>query len=806
MQIVSRGWASVGAVRMLVGFETRRRWRRVAVIAVLVGVVGAVVLSSAAGARRSASALARFNAKSRSGELELTVGDPTVAQLRAFSAVAGVEAFAPLRMVALLFPTAPQVQAIASADDNRFGTVVDRPRVVRGRLANPKAADELTIGETLASELHLGVGARLDGLSFSPKQVALALSGKVSGPLAPDGPKFRLRVVGVVRRPLDLGDRGTSGGVVVLTPAFTREFATSIGSFGGTLLRVRTRHGAADVPEVAAAARQIFGRSPRFAVQDLAVESQGAQNAIDVFTAALWVVAAVAAVAGLVAVAIVLSREISLSTLDQEVQSALGLTRSQRVSVAGMQFLPVALGGALLAFGGAALASPMFPIGQARRAEPDPGFRFDWTVIVFGAVAVAVAILLVAFLAALRATRSRADERSPLGPAAAIVSAASGVGVPVAATTGVRLALEPGRGSTAAPIRSAIFGGVVGVMGIVAVVIFASSLDQLATTPTRYGWTWDIAAVADSRSVVESHSPLLSEPGIAAVAEIDTANVQLDGRPVLARGFRPMRGTIEPEVIFGRAPQDSGEVVLGAATLGELGKNVGDSVHGDGPDGNFNYRIVGRAVFARLDSDQPLANGAAFTGSGLARLVSPTNANGGSPYVVVRVDPGDRSASVERRVAAIRQIETPFGPSVPVEVDRLRQINWLPATLAALIGILALLAVGHALVTSVRRRSRELAVLKTLGFDRHQIRAIISWQATTLTTTALVIGIPAGVIAGNLVWRTVANGLGVSTSTKISAPSVLVLCLGAIAVVNLIARIPASRAARANPAAALRSG
>ena len=362
----------MGAVRMLAGFEIRRRWRRVVVLTLLVGVVGAVVLSTVAGARRSESALARFNASSRAADLELTVGDPTPSQLKAFASVDGVDSFARLRGDALTFPRAPQLQAIAGALDTRFGTVVDRARIVAGRAADPTAVDEVTIGEALAAQLHLGVGDHLDGESYTPEQVASFLSGGYAGQ-GPEGPRFRLRIVGIVRRPLDLGDRGAAGGVLVLTPAFThRKYETSIGSFGGTILRVRTRHGAADVSPVAAAARRIFGQSPQFGVQDLAIESQGAQNAIDVLTVALWVFAGVAALAGLVAITIVLSREISLTAIDQTTQSALGLTRPQRIAVSGFLAVPMALGGALFAVVGAAAASPLFPIGVARRAEPDP--------------------------------------------------------------------------------------------------------------------------------------------------------------------------------------------------------------------------------------------------------------------------------------------------------------------------------------------------------------------------------------------------------------------------------------------------
>ena len=119
--------------------------------------------------------------------------------------------------------------------------------------------------------------------------------------------------------------------------------------------------------------------------------------------------------------------------------------------------------------------------------------------------------------------------------------------------------------------------------------------------------------------------------------------------------------------------------------------------------------------------------------------------------------------------------------------------------------MLALLAVGHALVTSVRRRRRELAVLKTLGFDRRQIRATIAWQATTLATVGLIIGIPAGIIIGNLVWRLVANGLGVATTATIPTLAILLTVAGALAVVNLIAFFPARAAAQTRPAVVLRS-
>ena len=112
---------------------------------------------------------------------------------------------------------------------------------------------------------------------------------------------------------------------------------------------------------------------------------------------------------------------------------------------------------------------------------------------------------------------------------------------------------------------------------------------------------------------------------------------------------------------------------------------------------------------------------------------------------------------------------------------------------------------GHALVTAVRRRGRELALLKTLGFTRRQVHATVAWQATTLGIVGLVVGIPGGVIVGRTLWRVVANGLGVTAATAIPATALLLCIPCALALVNLIAFFPARTAGRTSPAVALRS-
>ena len=135
----------------------------------------------------------------------------------------------------------------------------------------------------------------------------------------------------------------------------------------------------------------------------------------------------------------------------------------------------------------------------------------------------------------------------------------------------------------------------------------------------------------------------------------------------------------------------------------------------------------------------------------------------------------------------------------------MRQINWFPASLAALIGALALYAVGYALVTSVRRRRAELAILKTLGFTQQQVRATIAWQGTTMATIGAVVGIPAGLVVGVQVWQRVADSLGVASAARVPALFILAEIPIALLVVNFIAFLPARAAARTRPSVALRS-
>ncbi len=789
----------MGLVGIVAASTLRARWRSVAVLTLLVASIAAVTFASVAGARRTASTLTRFSAQSDAADVELLmVGAPTAADMHALDGVRGVEATTALRAPGVQVPALPALQSIGIPQDSAFGTTIDRDRIVAGRAADPSAPNEVTIGEGLATLLRLQPGDTLDTESFSPDQIEAILGGASdAGPYA--GPAVQLRVVGIDRRPLDLGNRGAAGGFLVLTPAFGRAYGDQIGDFG-TRIRVRTANGDADVERVIARARAIFGTS-LLNTQGLAIETEGARNAVDLLALSLWLFAGVAAVVGLATIGIVVSRELAVAGAGQSILSTLGATRMQRVAT----FAPIAAliaSGAFLGAFGATLASSLFPFGLARRAEPDTGLRIDWPVLLGGAVMLAVVVLLVAALTVMRLTRQQSASARPTRRrlSATLSEQSARAGLSPAAANGLRMAIDPGRGRTPVPVRSALIGALLGVLGVTAVAVYTASFDHLTGTPHLYGSTWDFEVLDTTANTPcrGSDYGLARNDELADVAEVCFQNVQIEGRPVPAWGVTQMRGTISPALLDGRAPAGPREVALGSKTLQTLGKKVGDTVTVAGREQRLQYRIVGRTVLPSLGQPQPLGDAAWFTGNGYEPLF---DQNVFSRYFVGRDARGVDSTSIRDQIDAIPQLDAVSQSALPVEIDRVRRIDWLPSAIVLLLVALSAITVAHALVTTERRRRPEFALLKALGFSRRDVRSTVAYQSVTIALVALVLGLPAGLLLGRWMWRLSADGFGVPVAPEIPAGLILVVTLATIALAFAVAYLPGRAAARTQPRA-----
>lgn len=122
-----------------------------------------------------------------------------------------------------------------------------------------------------------------------------------------------------------------------------------------------------------------------------------------------------------------------------------------------------------------------------------------------------------------------------------------------------------------------------------------------------------------------------------------------------------------------------------------------------------------------------------------------------------------------------------------------------------MLSALAAATLVHTLVSSMRRRRRDLAILKTLGFLRRQISLTLIWEATTLSILALVVGVPLGAAAGRWTWTVFAERLGIVPDAVVPLLPIVVLVPATVVLANLVALPPAWMAARTRPAVLLRT-
>ena len=150
--------------------------------------------------------------------------------------------------------------------------------------------------------------------------------------------------------------------------------------------------------------------------------------------------------------------------------------------------------------------------------------------------------------------------------------------MPVAAVSGVRFALEPGRGRTAVPVRSALMGTVIAVAMVVATLTFANSLHALVSHPALYGWNWDYALDPSNDVPPPAVSLLDHDPDVAAWSGWDYNNVEIDDQTVPVLMARTTTEMVSPPVLSGHGLEAPDQIVMGAATLPVLHKHVGDKV------------------------------------------------------------------------------------------------------------------------------------------------------------------------------------------------------------------------------------
>ncbi|HEY1204732.1 MAG: ABC transporter permease [Bryobacteraceae bacterium] len=244
---------------------------------------------------------------------------------------------------------------------------------------------------------------------------------------------------------------------------------------------------------------------------------------------------------------------------------------------------------------------------------------------------------------------------------------------------------------------------------------------------------------------------------------------------------------------------EQAEVILGEVLAGNLGKKAGDEMEIQGAS----FRVAG--VFR---GGSALETGAVMMP--IRQLQKLADLNGKVTAFHVRLRPAPAGQTAEehlRQARAAIEKAVPGLKAVPAGerahnnqfVSFARSIAWGTSLIALLAGALG---IANTMAMAVFERTREIGILRALGWRRWRVMALIQWEAAALG----LIGGMAGLAGG---WGALRLLAALPMTANIAVGSISPLHAGealAIALLTGLAAgaLPAWRAARLSPVEALR--
>jgi len=355
--------------------------------------------------------------------------------------------------------------------------------------------------------------------------------------------------------------------------------------------------------------------------------------------------------------------------------------------------------------------------------------------------------------------------------------------------------------------------------------------------PALYGWNWDYAVQSsDGYGPVPNKAvaTLRHDPEVTSFSGVSFATMQLDGVEVPTLLSDP-GAPVAPPVVTGHGLETSHQIVLGATTLAQLHKRIGDTVDLEYVPGYPLHPIVLTIVGVATMPAIGIAEGL-HTSMGIGAAVPSdagpvTEALGPQGYgpscngpnmVFVRVRGGlgdargqvavQRLSAAANRILAVEpqnsvcggNLATAIGVQHPAQIVNYRSIGTTPILLAGGLALAAVVALGLALAASVRRCRRDLAQLKVLGFVSRQLSAAVAWHASIAVALGIVVGLPLGIVLGRWLWILFANQIGAVPAPTVPVLPALLAAAIALVLANLAAVFPGRRAARTATALVLR--
>jgi hypothetical protein len=805
----------LGPVAFAFRAQVRSRWKSWLLIAVLVTVVGGFVLAASAAGWRTDAALPHFVATHGYDATVYTAADTAMPprsalpEVTAITRVLGVDSGVPRCDCSRpLNPT--EFSVIAPAGGPQVWNLV------AGHEPDPSDPYQVVASAYLeqAAGVHIGTVIHVPLYAASQTQAYNNASGAYP---APTGPTVAFHVVGLEASELDLPYGATPSYEVFTSRAFTKEVAPKAAS--GVVFLVRLRHGDTDLLRFNSQMNALTKGS----IQGIGSEDEevaSVESAIHPQAIGWWILAALAGLVGLAVVGQALARQSNVEAEEYPTLAALGTDRRQLFRLAMARTVVVGVVGAAGALVLAFLLSPMAPEGEARLVETSTGVTFDAHALLLGALATLVVVVALGIWPSVRAARlTRPDDRAAFTHPSATVARLAAVGAPPSALIGVRNALESKTGGANVPVGTALMGTVLAVTALCGTLVFGTSLTHLTTTPVLYGEGYQLNfTVSPGMPNRALEASLIHNRAVTGLTRGLANPVSVGGTTLGAIAAQSIRGPLDFSVVSGTLPDGDGQVGLGTSTLRQLHAHVG-SVVGmtvftpSGGKRTEPFRVVSAVAFPVLGGEVGLGTGALFTIPGYLAAVCPAGSgrtrcqqevldtSDGGILATVLAGPEGRAA-VTHYLDSFRSIAAL--PAAPTSLINFGEAVNFPLIFGCLLAVFGAATLAHLMVVSVSRRSREIGLLKVLGFVNGQVVAAVGWQATTVALVGIVIGIPLGIIAGRGTWHAFASHLGVIPVSVVPVGLVGVLVVGVIVVANLLALGPAIVAARSKPGRLLR--
>jgi putative ABC transport system permease protein len=262
------------------------------------------------------------------------------------------------------------------------------------------------------------------------------------------------------------------------------------------------------------------------------------------------------------------------------------------------------------------------------------------------------------------------------------------------------------------------------------------------------------------------------------------------------------------EIAEGRRPRGPGEALLDAGTAGDRRVGVGDAITVQGVRGRERLRVVGLSRLAGVDSIGGLVSVAVTLPEAQRLLGREGRLSGIQVAAREGVSPADLTRRLRPVVGATAEVRTATDEAA-AQAERLREdLSFLSTALLAFAGIAVFVGaflIFNTFAITVAQRTREIALLRTLGASRRQVLRSVLAEGALLGALGAVVGLGLGLLAAEgLRALFVAVGLDLPSTGTVVAPRTVVVSLAVGLVVTVAAAVaPALRATRVAPVEAL---